>query len=75
MTGVPSSIESVSDQQRNHLQELEAARLANIVDLNQLIAELSLEGTRSEAAGVATGPGHYEGNPAASLQLLQACCR
>eukprot|EP00803_Ostreobium_quekettii_P010086 evm.model.scf_310.3 EVM.evm.TU.scf_310.3 scf_310:9187-17505(+) len=54
---------------------LEGSHLAGIVDLNQLIHELSLDGTRPEGGGVVAAPGQYENNPAQSLQTLQACCR
>ncbi|GMH45370.1 hypothetical protein BSKO_13327 [Bryopsis sp. KO-2023] len=74
-TVTSSSGANPQETQQRRVQDSETARLANVVDLNQLIGELSLEGMRSEVAGVAAGPGHYEGNPAASLELLQACCR
>ncbi|GMH38470.1 hypothetical protein BSKO_06354 [Bryopsis sp. KO-2023] len=49
----------------------DAERISNVVDSIHLIADLMLDGTRPAAGGQP----HHEGDLAASLNLLQGCCR
>lgn len=43
--------------------------------LHHLIDDLRMDGVKTEVPGVNVTPGQYERNPAASLQLIQACSR
>lgn len=43
------------------------------MNLEQLTSALSMQ--CADIKGVASSPGQFEGNPAASLQLLRACNR
>ncbi|GMH41762.1 hypothetical protein BSKO_09672 [Bryopsis sp. KO-2023] len=65
-----SSGEAASDTSQGTQErrvDSQTAMLANVVDVNLLIGELSLEGT--------TGPAGFEHSPETALSLLEGCCR
>ncbi|GMH41790.1 hypothetical protein BSKO_09700 [Bryopsis sp. KO-2023] len=49
----------------------QADRVGNVVDVNHLVADLMLDGARPTVGGAA----HHEGDLAATLALLEGCCR